>query len=90
LRLDYAGHHTSVRTATNPGSTWLFPGRRANRPLRPEYLATLIHRLGSTPSPSGVPPSDSTWCTCPPRSSPTHSGYHRGATTRLAAQAGTT
>ncbi|MFF5213603.1 hypothetical protein [Streptosporangium sp. NPDC000396] len=35
-----------MRTATNPGSLWLFPGRRAGQPLRPEWLAKRITRMG--------------------------------------------
>jgi integrase len=42
--LDYAATRSNIRTATNPGSTWLFPGRRANQPLHPDYLAALIHK----------------------------------------------
>lgn len=38
LLLDYAAHRANMHTATNPGSTWLFPGRRARPswPRRPE------------------------------------------------------
>jgi len=33
-------------TATNPNSTWLFPGRRAGQPLRPEVLGEDIRNMG--------------------------------------------
>lgn len=46
LLLDYAAKRSNMRTATNPSSTWLFPGRRANQPLRPEHPASLVHQLG--------------------------------------------
>jgi len=46
LLLDYVASRTNMRTATNPGSPWLFPGRRAGQPLHPEYLAKQITRLG--------------------------------------------
>jgi hypothetical protein len=46
LLLDYTASRANMRTARNPGSTWLCPGRRASQPLRPEYLAKLIHQLG--------------------------------------------
>ncbi|MCW2917597.1 MAG: hypothetical protein JWN52_5665, partial [Actinomycetia bacterium] len=44
--LDYIASRTNMRTATNPGSPWLFPGRRARQPLRPEWLAKQITRMG--------------------------------------------
>jgi integrase len=46
LLLDYAADRSNMHTATNPGATWLFPGRRANQLLRPEHLAALVHELG--------------------------------------------
>lgn len=33
----------NMNTATNHGSRWLFPGRRAGQPLRPETLVALIN-----------------------------------------------
>jgi hypothetical protein len=72
LLLDYTAHRANMRTATNPGSTWLFPGRRASQPLRPEYLArSSSTNLGFPPLPAAAPRSDSTSSTCPLRSSPT-------------------
>ncbi|MBV9448900.1 MAG: hypothetical protein JO345_23680 [Streptosporangiaceae bacterium] len=35
-----------MNTATNPGSRWLFPGRRARQPMHPTTLAALVHKLG--------------------------------------------
>ncbi|WP_326821458.1 hypothetical protein [Streptosporangium sp. NBC_01756] len=46
LLQDYIAHRTNMRTATNPGSQWLFPGRRAGQPLRPEWLAKQITQMG--------------------------------------------
>ena len=46
LLLDYIAHRTNMRTAPNPDSRWLFPGRRASRPLRPEWLAKQITQTG--------------------------------------------
>lgn len=46
LLLDYAARRSTMKTAAIPGSNWLFPGRNANQPLRPEYLAKLVHQLG--------------------------------------------
>jgi hypothetical protein len=42
----------NMRTATNPNSRWLFPGRRANQPLHPATLGKLIARAG-LPSTAG-------------------------------------
>jgi len=33
-------------SATNSGSHWLFPGKRAGQPLHPRTLLPLIHELG--------------------------------------------
>ncbi|MCA1695266.1 MAG: hypothetical protein LC749_11330 [Actinobacteria bacterium] len=40
---DATGEH---QTATNPSARWLFPGRRAGRPLTATTLQPLIHELG--------------------------------------------
>jgi hypothetical protein len=42
----HIAERTNMRTATNPASPWLFPGRRANQPLRPEYLSELLQEIG--------------------------------------------
>ncbi|OHV73637.1 hypothetical protein [Pseudofrankia sp. BMG5.36] len=46
LLLALRDSRTNMRTATNPNSPWLFPGRRSGQPLRPEGLATLLRELG--------------------------------------------
>jgi hypothetical protein len=47
LNLDGTVIRTDMRTATNPGSPRLFPGRRAGQPLHPEWLAKQItHKVG--------------------------------------------
>ncbi|MFG2590400.1 hypothetical protein [Streptomyces sp. NPDC048438] len=33
-------------TATNPASRWLFPGRRAGQPSRPDHLSALLNEVG--------------------------------------------
>ncbi|MEU3529158.1 hypothetical protein AB0E62_35795 [Streptomyces sp. NPDC038707] len=33
-------------TATNPASRWLFPGRRAVQPFRPDHLSALLNKVG--------------------------------------------
>ena len=46
LLLSWIGSRTNMRTATNRGSTWLFPGRRAGQPMRSDYLAKLLNGIG--------------------------------------------
>jgi hypothetical protein len=36
----------NMNTATNHGSTWLFPGRRAGQPMNPNHLAALANKAG--------------------------------------------
>ncbi|MEH0638882.1 hypothetical protein QBA35_37590 [Streptomyces bottropensis] len=38
--------HTDVIFINNPASRWLFPGRRAGQPFRPDYLSALLNEIG--------------------------------------------
>jgi hypothetical protein len=79
-----------MNTATNPDSTWLFPGRRANQPLRPEYLAKLVHQLG-IPTVAGRGAAIRQHVLDMPAPIVAAAlGYHHITATRLAAQAGAT
>jgi integrase len=90
LLLDYAAHRSNMRTATNPRSRWLFPGRRADQPLRPEYLAALVHELG-VPTVAGRGAAIRQHVLDMPAPLVADAlGYHHVTTTRLAAQAGAT
>ena len=90
MLLDYVADRANMRTATNPGSTWLFPGRRANQPLRPEHLAGLVHELGVPTVPGrGAAIRQHVVDMSAPLVADAL-GYHHVTTTRLAAQAGTT
>jgi integrase len=90
LLLDYAAHRANMSTATNPGSTWLFPGRRANQPLRPEYLAKLVHQLG-VPTVAGRTATIQQHVLDMPAPIVAEAlGYHYVTTAKLAAQAGAT
>jgi hypothetical protein len=42
----YLAARTNLTTATNPNSTWLFPGRRAGQPLHPTSMRLRLHTLG--------------------------------------------
>jgi hypothetical protein len=46
LLLSWVGSRTNMRTATNRNSTWLFPGRQAGQPMRPDYVARLLCGIG--------------------------------------------
>ncbi|MFD0261916.1 hypothetical protein ACFVH7_27040 [Kitasatospora indigofera] len=35
-----------MNTATNQASRWLFPGRRAGQPARPDHLSALLGEIG--------------------------------------------
>ncbi|QIZ39909.1 hypothetical protein FDZ84_31195 [Saccharopolyspora sp. ASAGF58] len=90
LLLDYAAHRANMHTATNPAATWLFPGRRANQPLRPEYLARLVHQLGIPAAASRGAAIRQHLQNMPAPIVADALGYHPVTTTRLATQAGTT
>lgn len=90
LLLDYMADRTNMRTATKPGSTWLFPGRRANQPLHPEHLAALVHQLG-VPTVAGRGAAILQHVLDMPAPVVADAlGYHHSTTTRLAAHAGAT
>jgi hypothetical protein len=52
LLLTWINQRDNMNTATNPGSRWLFPGRRAGQPMHPESLASHLRKLG-VPTGSG-------------------------------------
>ena len=90
LLLEYVGQRTNMRTATNRGSRWLFPGRRAGEPLQPSTLSTLVQALG-VPSIAGRAAAIRQHVLdMPAPIVATALGYHHVTTTRLAAGAGTT
>ncbi|MER0241349.1 hypothetical protein AAHZ94_04790 [Streptomyces sp. HSW2009] len=46
LLLSYIDNRDNMNTATNPASPWLFPGRRAGQPARPDHLSALLNEIG--------------------------------------------
>ncbi|MFE3907355.1 hypothetical protein ACFXPY_45865 [Streptomyces sp. NPDC059153] len=46
LLLDYIADRDNMNTATNQASPWLFPGRRAGQPARPDHLSALLGEIG--------------------------------------------
>lgn len=88
--LDYTARRTNMSTATNPGATWLCPRRRAGQPLRPEYLAKLIHQL-RVPTVAGRSAAIRQHVLDMPAPIVAHAlGHHHVTTAKLATQAGAT
>lgn len=46
LLLEYIAARDNMNTATNRASRWLFPGRRAHQPCRPDHLSELLNQIG--------------------------------------------
>ncbi|WP_206641475.1 hypothetical protein [Nonomuraea polychroma] len=46
LLLDYIAARDNMNTATNRDSRWLFHGRRAGQPCRPDHLSALLRKIG--------------------------------------------
>ncbi|MEU3051267.1 hypothetical protein ABZ705_33050 [Streptomyces sp. NPDC006984] len=46
LLLEHIAHRDNMDTATNRASRWLFPGRRAGQPFRPDHLSALLREIG--------------------------------------------
>ncbi|MEU9015892.1 hypothetical protein AB0D12_40910 [Streptomyces sp. NPDC048479] len=56
LLLEWIDSRDNMNTATNCGSRWLFPGRRAAQPMHPYVLAASINDLGIPTTASPVMP----------------------------------
>ena len=81
LLLSLIDQRTNMRTATNPNSRWLFPGRRAGQPLRPETLGKQTAKNGTPqhrrrPRRRGPPTRAPSTCPGGPRR-PRHPLHHR-------------
>ncbi|MCX4529842.1 hypothetical protein OG982_29810 [Streptomyces sp. NBC_01551] len=46
LLLEYIADRDNMNTATNQAPRWLFPGRRAGQPARPDHLSALLREIG--------------------------------------------
>lgn len=46
LLLEHIAYRDTMNTATTPASRWLFPGRRAGQPFRPDHLSSLLNEVG--------------------------------------------
>jgi hypothetical protein len=81
---------TNMRTAANPHSRWLIPGRRAGQPLRPEYLGKLLQRIGVPTTAARGAALRQHLLEVPSPVVADALGYHHVTTAKLADQAGTT
>ncbi|MFB6783573.1 hypothetical protein ACFCX0_41290 [Streptomyces sp. NPDC056352] len=46
LLLEHIANRDNMTAATNPASRWVFPGRRAGQPARPDHLSALLNEIG--------------------------------------------
>jgi hypothetical protein len=90
LLLDWTAHRSNMNTATNHGSRWLFPGRRAGQPMTPEALAALVNDLGIPTAAGRAAAIRQHVLEMPAPVVADALGYHQATTARLAAQAGGT
>jgi len=87
LLLSWIGNRNNMRTATNRNSPWLFPGRRAGQPMRPDYLAALIRDLGIPAAAGRASAIRQHVLEMPAPVVADALSYHPGTTAKLAAQA---
>jgi hypothetical protein len=88
--LAWIGSRNNMNTATNHGSTLLFPGRRAGQPLRPDYLATLLNDIGIPTARGRTSAIRQHVMEMPAPVVADALGYHPVTTTRLASQTAAT
>jgi hypothetical protein len=79
-----------MNTATNRNSSLLFPGRRAGQPMRPEYLAALLNKIGIPATAGRTSAIRQQVLEMPSPVVADALGYHPVTTARLAAQAAAT
>ena len=79
-----------MNTATNRGSRWLFPGRRAGQPMHADALAALVNALGIPTVAARAAAIRQHVLEMPAPVVAEALGYHHVTTTRPAAQAGST
>jgi hypothetical protein len=79
-----------MNTATNRGSRWLFPGRRAGQPMHAEALAALVNALGIPTVAARAAAIRQHVLEMPAAVVAEALGYHQVTTAKLAAQAGST
>lgn len=87
---DYLTDRPNLTTATNPGSSWLFPGRRAGQPLHPTSIRLRLHTLGIPNLPGRSRALREMLLQAPPAVVAGMLGYSAGKAESIAAEAGAT
>lgn len=87
ILLDYLTGHR-YRTAANPDSPWLFPGRRGKLPVHPNALRLRLSHLGLQPRAARASTLARLTLQAPPAIVSQMLGYHINTTERRAKQAG--
>ena len=90
LLLSWIENRDNMNTATNRDSRWLFPGRRAGQPMRPDSLAALVNDLGIPTVAGRASAIRQHVLEMPAPVVADALGYHQVTTAKLAAQAGGT
>lgn len=90
LLLEYITNRDNMNTATNPASRWLFPGRRAGQPFRPDHLSALLNQAGVPTTPARSAALRQQLLEMPATVVAHALGYHDKTTTRLLNEAGGT
>lgn len=90
LLLGLRDNRTNMRTATNPDSPWLFPGRRAGQPLHPHVLAAAVRDLDMPTTAARTAALRQLVLQAPAPVVAGMLGYHNKYTARLLAEAGGT
>ncbi|MFF4181385.1 hypothetical protein [Streptomyces sp. NPDC001750] len=80
----------SHRARTNQASPWLFPGRRAGQPFRPDHLSALLNEIGVPVAAAHGAAIRQQLIEMPAPVVADALGYHDKATTRLLKETGGT
>ncbi|MGW3151850.1 MULTISPECIES: hypothetical protein [Streptomyces] len=90
LLLEHIADRDNMNTATNPASRWLFPGRRAGQPARPDHLSALLNEVGVPAAAARGAAIRQQLLELPASVVEDALGYHDKSTTRLLKEAGGT
>ncbi|MGW0827127.1 hypothetical protein [Streptomyces sp. NPDC002845] len=90
LLLEWIDSRDNMNTATNCGSRWLFPGRRAAQPMHPYVLAASINDLGIPTTATRAAAIRQHVLEMPAPVVADALGYHQDTAARLASQTGAT
>jgi integrase len=88
LLQEYIASRANMTTATNPASRWLFPGRRAGQPCRPDHLSALLGKIGVPAAAARGAAIRQQLLEMPAPVIADALGYHDKTTTRLLHEAG--